>query len=867
MEKITNVNLTPISPYEINITWLNGDRYQYIEVWVNEAGGGYGSEPWHIIPGSNENFFLGSLTPETNYCIELVGCVWEPPECADPSTEQCDDTHAELQAPSDLVALGKDAIGTILPIPVAGCIELTWKDNSASETGFEIQRRKTSGGAYVTIFTTAKNVQFYRDTGLDPDEEYIYQIRADNGTPSAWTGDDANATATTLAAVSASSTLVVVSGSKTNKVLRLQWDAVSGATGYKIEQSDSGVWGGEEEEIIVIPFPITDFLVRNLLANTEYWFRIRAYNAVGNSGYTNLTGSSVTTLASYTDSVFEQKMSDPIQKPIYLVEINPKKTLTGFTLVATKTYTYEYEITDRGIDFENVYEDGVAYDEESTVNAVEGNPGSFYCDYSGRVLYVHAFSGDDPDGFLIEGSFWLYFSNQRNIVFNNNKYLNLISSRDIPSVVREIKPYFEGTYRTSTGSIELNNVIIEDGYYFDKISKTFTWDEAQILLKMGFPGFAYSNFVGIVGGLCDTKAMSDKTFMLSFRDTRHNFDRELELNTYTTADFPGMVLEREDKSIPRCYGVAHEVLAAAININAVLEAYHFKFHDGRIKSVEKVDLDGDDSLVEDTDYYVDYQRGIITMDSTKDVDVTSIVKISFIGIVDSADDPIMNGAEVFCHIMVNEYGLVYSELELDSIYETKKETEDFNIAIYLNQNEKYEDIMRKLEHTLTAFTYPDGDGKLGLKYFQSAAAYDVRYIKNHQIFEFEEQSEPRNRYYKVIVYYREIPHLQEWKSKEAEDLDIRQEKSTEKDIKIYTYLYDSVTAQELADKILLFANTDYILFNVSTLLYDRFPGEIIKVSRDRAYNAAGVADEDDMRILRMELLPSDRHTQIVGEWV
>ena len=809
------------------------------------------------IKGYKTSYTYSNLDSATRYYCKVRGEIWEPPEESPDSDVDFGTTYGVLYKPTDLIALA-----------FSNFIEVTFKENSTTEDDTRLERKVGAGG-FSEYATIPPNMEFFRDESVTPGELYTYQARSKEGISFSPYSDEASATALNIP--SAPATLIVVSGSKTDKTLRLGWGNVSGETGYKIEKSETGVWGGEEEEIAVVGENVINYLVKDLDPVTEYWFRIRAYNGVGDSSYTYLTGTSVTTLASYVETEFEKAVRDPLLKPIYLVEINPKKTLTGFTLVGGKTYTYEYDISDRGIDFESVTEmitagesagDLTVYDEESSINDVEANNGSFYCDYNSRKLYVHAVDGTDPDNFLIEGSFWLYFTNSSQIVFNNKKYLSLLSSENIPGIVHEIKPYFEGSYRTSDGTISLKNSLIENIPFFDKINVVYTWDNAEVLIKMGFEDFTYVQFVAIAGGQVTEKACEDEHFTLKFSDVRYNFDQELILQEFNQDNFPNLVVDREDRSVPKCYGVAYDVVAACID----LDQQQWKFHDGRIYQVQKVLLD-EVEITKDTDYYVDYQRGIITIDRDgHNVTEETMIQITFIGIPDSANDPIVNGAEIFKHIVKNEYGLTDTGLELDSIYETKEKSTD-ELAVFLYQTEKYETIVRKLEHSLRAYTVPDGTGKLGLKYFQDSAPYNVRYIKNHQIFNYKQYSNPRAKYYRVNVYYQEVASTQEWQVEYDEDLDIQQKNKNSKELDIYTYLSNSYDAKQLATTILTLINHDYVTFTMSILLYDRFPGEVIKFSRDRAYNSNGTAVEELMRILRAELSPSDRQTIVTGEYI
>ena len=62
-------------------------------------------------------------------------------------------------------------------------IDLTWVDNSVSETGYRIERKRTAAGTYAQIDQVGANVQSYSDTnGLEANTRYYYRVRAPNGT-------------------------------------------------------------------------------------------------------------------------------------------------------------------------------------------------------------------------------------------------------------------------------------------------------------------------------------------------------------------------------------------------------------------------------------------------------------------------------------------------------------------------------------------------------------------------------------------------------------------------------------------------------------------------------------------------------------
>ncbi|HVW99347.1 MAG TPA: PA14 domain-containing protein [Candidatus Babeliaceae bacterium] len=59
-------------------------------------------------------------------------------------------------------------------------INLTWTDNSANETGFEVYKSTSLGGPYNIVATTAANINTYSDSLCTPATTYYYKVQAIN---------------------------------------------------------------------------------------------------------------------------------------------------------------------------------------------------------------------------------------------------------------------------------------------------------------------------------------------------------------------------------------------------------------------------------------------------------------------------------------------------------------------------------------------------------------------------------------------------------------------------------------------------------------------------------------------------------------
>ncbi len=80
----------------------------------------------------------------------------------------------------------------------ASQITLAWTDNSATETGFKVERSPNGSTGWTLLTTTAANATGYADTGLSAGTAYYYRVSATNGLDSTVTS---TATATTQTGV------------------------------------------------------------------------------------------------------------------------------------------------------------------------------------------------------------------------------------------------------------------------------------------------------------------------------------------------------------------------------------------------------------------------------------------------------------------------------------------------------------------------------------------------------------------------------------------------------------------------------------------------------------------------------------------
>jgi hypothetical protein len=163
-------------------------------------------------------------------------------------------------------------------------LTLNWKDNSTNETGFEIERVGPTGTSIITSFTAGVNVTTLANTDLIGKSTYTYRVRSYNA--SGYSAYSSPLSVTTNQSLPRAPSLLISSTQTTNSI-GLSWtDNSSIEQGFRMERSLSATTGFAE--IAVIPSNTTNYTDPSLVAGTNYYYRIRAYNEAGNSAYTSV---------------------------------------------------------------------------------------------------------------------------------------------------------------------------------------------------------------------------------------------------------------------------------------------------------------------------------------------------------------------------------------------------------------------------------------------------------------------------------------------------------------------------------------------------------------------------------------------------
>ncbi len=198
-------------------------------------------------------------------------------------------------------------------------INLAWACSAPNEDGFRIYR-STDGTNYTQIATKGINSTSYSNTGLTGNRKYWYKVYSYN---TAGNSAASNVASDTTAPQAPSAlTATAGTGACCWNTINLAWtDNANAEVGFKIERATAS--NGTFTQIATNAASDTTYSNTGLSANVTYWYRVRTYNANGNSLYSNLASSPVgnappvltaignKTVASGTALTFTATASDP----------------------------------------------------------------------------------------------------------------------------------------------------------------------------------------------------------------------------------------------------------------------------------------------------------------------------------------------------------------------------------------------------------------------------------------------------------------------------------------------------------------------------------------------------------------------------
>lgn len=220
-----------------------------------------------------------NVQPTTTYGYRVKAC--DNALCSTFSTEATATTPAApLLPPGAPASLAANGISS-------SRIDVSWAAAAGSVQKYYIERKTTSLGTYAVIDSVAGSALSYQNTGLSSLTEYWYRVKACNANGcSGYSNEDAASTLLAPPSAPSGAQATPVSTSR----IDLAWSAAAGTVDqYRIERKTGAA--GSYAVIDSVSASSLSFQNTGLAPATQYFYRVRACNTAGCSGYSNETSA------------------------------------------------------------------------------------------------------------------------------------------------------------------------------------------------------------------------------------------------------------------------------------------------------------------------------------------------------------------------------------------------------------------------------------------------------------------------------------------------------------------------------------------------------------------------------------------------
>ncbi len=256
----------------------NADRMCY-----NDGGLKAGDSMQNICPSSYERLF--DCNHDDYYHTNPQPGNWLYDNWNSAMSRFLFESAGDTSAPSGLTATGTSTT----------TMDLAWTDNSADETGFEVQRTAAGGSTWTTIATTLADATSHADAGLTADTSYDYRVRALRAAAnSGWSN---TATGTTFGTPPAAPSALTATATSASTVALAWTDNAANEDSYVVQRLSGATW----TTIATLGADASSHTDTGLAGSTEYSYQVYASNSYGDSAAAGPASATTDSPPPFTD--------------------------------------------------------------------------------------------------------------------------------------------------------------------------------------------------------------------------------------------------------------------------------------------------------------------------------------------------------------------------------------------------------------------------------------------------------------------------------------------------------------------------------------------------------------------------------------
>lgn len=168
-------------------------------------------------------------------------------------------------------------------------VGLTWTDNADNETSYRVYRRDGTAVTAVQVsLDLPAGTTAWQDNGLEASSLYTYVVRAHNAAGDSGSSNEASVTTPAEPVIPPAAPTQLIGAAQTPRSVQVSWtDNSSNEEGFRIERrSGAGAW----TQVKSVDAGVVKWLDETVVPATAYSYRVKAYNAGGESAWSNEYG-------------------------------------------------------------------------------------------------------------------------------------------------------------------------------------------------------------------------------------------------------------------------------------------------------------------------------------------------------------------------------------------------------------------------------------------------------------------------------------------------------------------------------------------------------------------------------------------------
>jgi beta propeller repeat protein len=308
----TDLTATPLSSAQIQLQWTFAGNVSGFKIYRKTGAGAWGASPVATVTNLVRIWTDNNVVAATNYTYRVVAYTVTATSAY--SNEASATTMIYVAPPASLVAKAASS----------SQVNLTWADKSNNETGFSIERRLGTTGAWSVIGTADPNTPRYTDNTVAASTLYNYRVQAVSGEA---TSDYSNIASVTTPIFVAAPTEVTATALSSSQI-QLTWSYTGTVSGFKIyRRTGTGAWGASP--VVTAGNTVRAGINSGLLSATTYTYRICAYTSTATSAFSD-EASATTMIFVAAPTTLVAKAANARQ--VNLTWVDKSTNETGFSI-------------------------------------------------------------------------------------------------------------------------------------------------------------------------------------------------------------------------------------------------------------------------------------------------------------------------------------------------------------------------------------------------------------------------------------------------------------------------------------------------------------------------------------------------------